>query len=118
MTRVAAPSAATAVRSLTCHRRTEAWTGRWAHLKALLHAAEVLSPSSCRADRFIKRRVYQEQNVDTYWLVDPEARVVEVWRPGDEAPELVTGTLRWQVTAEAPVLEIPLAGLFADLPPA
>ncbi len=48
--------------------------------------------------------------------MDPESRVVEVWRPGDEAPELVTGTLRWQVSAEAPVLEIPFHEVFGELP--
>jgi len=98
-------------------RWTAEFTGRWADIKTLLLAVKVLSPSSRGADRFIKRRLYQEQNVGTYWIVDLEARVVEVWRPGDEAPELVTCTLRWQVTAGSPVLEIPLPDLFSDLPP-
>jgi Uma2 family endonuclease len=94
----------------------EEWTGRWRDIRTLLLAVEVLSPSSRRADRFIKRRLYQEQHVGTYWIVDPEARTVEVWHPGDEAPEMVTEVLRWQVSAEAPVLEIALQDLFSDLP--
>ena len=52
----------------------------------------------------------------TDWIVDPQRRVVEVWHPGDELPELVTGTLRWRCAAEAPELEIPLPELFARLP--
>ena len=95
----------------------EEHTGRWADIQTLLLAVEVLSPSSRRADRFIKRRLYQERNVGTYWMVDLEARVVEVWHPGDETPEAVTGTLRWQVGAAAPVLEIPLSDLFQEVPP-
>jgi Uma2 family endonuclease len=95
----------------------EEHTGRWADIQTLLLTVEVLSPSSRRADRFIKRRLYQEQNVGTYWMVDLEARVVEVWHPGDEAPEVVTGTLRLRVAATAPVLEIALRELFQDLPP-
>lgn len=92
-------------------------TGRWADIRTLLLAVEVLSPSTRRRDRFLKRRLYQEYRVATYWIVDADARSVEVWHPGDEAPELVTGMLRWQVTAEAQVLEIPLHDLFQDVPP-
>jgi Uma2 family endonuclease len=92
-------------------------SAEWKTIKTLLLAVEALSPSSRRADRITKRRLYQEQKVGTYWIVDPEAGVIEVWHPGDEAPELVTGVLRWQVSAEAPVLEIPLQDLFSGLPP-
>ena len=76
----------------------------------------MLSPSSVKHDRVTKRPVYQRHDVGTYWVVDIEARVVEVWHHGDEVPELVTGSLRWQVGSEAPVLEIPLAEVFAGVP--
>ena len=36
-------------------------------------AVEVLSPSSVRADRFTKRRLYQAQQVPLYWVVDADA---------------------------------------------
>lgn len=88
----------------------------WAKVKHLVLAIEVLSPSSHRADRVTKRRTYQRFGVETYWIVDPDARVVEVWRPGDEAPELITGTLTWRPTAETPAVEIDLPALFANLP--
>jgi hypothetical protein len=48
--------------------------------------------------------------------VDHDAQVVEVWRPDDRRPEIVTEVLRWQVAEDAPELEIPLASLFGDLP--
>jgi Uma2 family endonuclease len=88
----------------------------WSTFKHLLLAVEVLSPSSTRGDRVVKRRLYQEQGVGTYWVVDADKRLVEVWHPEDEAPEIVTDVLRWQVVPEAPALEIPLGEVFSTLP--
>ena len=88
----------------------------WHTFKTLRLTVEVLSPSSARGDRVVKRRAYQENRVGMYWIVDADHRVVEVWGPDDEAPELVTGGLRWRVTPDAPELEIVLANLWAGLP--
>ncbi len=84
----------------------------WSSIQTLLLAVEVVSPSSARYDRIIKRRLYQDHGVATYWIVDPDAQVVEVWRPEDERPEIVTDVLRWQVGTEAEELEIELAEVF------
>ena len=43
--------------------------------------------------------------------------LVELWRPEDERPAIVTDTLRWRLNAEAPELTIELSELFDDLPP-
>ena len=43
----------------------EARTLDWARMKTLLLAVEVLSPTTARADRFTKRRLYQEQRIPT-----------------------------------------------------
>ncbi len=40
--------------------------------------AEVISPGSRNRDRVEKRDLYQERGVKEYWLIDPEARTVEV----------------------------------------
>ena len=59
----------------------EARTLDWARMKSLLLAVEVLSPSSERADRFTKRRLYQEVGVPLYWVVDADQQLVEAWTP-------------------------------------
>jgi Uma2 family endonuclease len=97
--------------------RPEELTRRWSSIKHLRLAAEVLSTSSGRRDRFDKRRLYQERRVETYWVVDPDAELVEEWHPGDEGPLTLAETLRWQVTSDAPVLAIEIPTLFRELPP-
>jgi Uma2 family endonuclease len=88
----------------------------WKTVRTLLLAVEVVSPSSARGDRLVKRRLYQRQRVATYWIVDLDARLVEVWHPDDDRPEIVTEALRWQAAPGADELLIELPGLFAGLP--
>jgi Uma2 family endonuclease len=75
----------------------------------VLIAVEVLSPSSARYDRVIKRRLYQDIGVTEYWLVDPDAQTIERWRPGDERPEVTDREIVWRPenTVESFVLDIP-----------
>lgn len=40
-------------------------------------AIEILSPSTRRLDRKLKRELYERAQVREYWIVDPEARTVE-----------------------------------------
>lgn len=40
---------------------------------------EVISPSTARLDRVIKFTEYEQCGVAEYWIVDPQARVVEVY---------------------------------------
>ena len=91
-------------------------TGNWRDCQHLLLAVEVISPSSARGDRFKKRSLYQRRGVGTYWIVDADAQLVEVWHPQDERPEIVTDVLGWRVTPDAPELRIDLPQLFANLP--
>lgn len=94
---------------LTRGRRPKDWTD----VRGLLLAVEVLSPSTARADRTVKRRRYQRAGVPEYWIVDLDARLVERWRPGDERPEIVTERLEWQPQGSAAALIIDLVALFA-----
>ena len=84
----------------------------WAEIDRLLLAVEVLSPSTARADRTVKRRLYQRTGVPEYWIVDLEARLVERWRPGDERPEILTDALQWEAGTGVEPLVIELPAFF------
>jgi Uma2 family endonuclease len=47
-------------------------------------AVEILSPSTADKDRKIKRELYQRAGVKEYWLIDPNGKTVEVYRPRPE----------------------------------
>ncbi len=91
-------------------------SGSWKTAQTLLLAVEIVSPSSARGDRLIKRHLYQRQRVTTYWIVDADARLVEVWHPDDDRPEIVTDLLEWRVAPDADDLVIDLQKLFGGLP--
>jgi Uma2 family endonuclease len=86
----------------------------WHDALPLRLAIEILSPSTARADRFVKRRRFQRAAVE-YWVVDLDARLVERWRPGDERPEVVGDRLLWRPDrAPAPLL-LDLEDLFREV---
>jgi Uma2 family endonuclease len=73
----------------------------WTDVDVPLLAIEILSPETAARDRGAKRRLYLEAGVEEYWIVDIDARLVERWRPGDERPEVVHGTLAWSLSPGA-----------------
>jgi Uma2 family endonuclease len=84
----------------------------WSDISSLLLVIEVLSPSTARFDRQLKRRRYQRAGVPEYWIVDLDGRLVERWRPDDERPEMLGETLEWRPVTAAEPLIIDLAALF------
>ncbi|MBV9881277.1 MAG: Uma2 family endonuclease [Gemmatirosa sp.] len=93
---------------------TPAASRGWEHVTRLRLAVNVLSPSTARGDRTVKRRYLQRMGVPEYWIVDHRARLVERWRPDDERPEIVTGTLPWHPDAAIEPLRIDLPELFTE----
>lgn len=91
-------------------------TGDWRDCRTLLLAVEIVSPSSARGDRLKKRVLYQRRRVATYWVVDPDAQLIEVWHPDDARPEIVAGVARWRLAPELPEMVVDLPKLFAELP--
>lgn len=77
---------------------------------------EILSPSSCRLDETIKRKLYDRAGVDEYWIVDPELDLVKVHRRvGDtfvRAAELTREEGHTLTTPLLPGLEIVLENVF------
>jgi Uma2 family endonuclease len=71
-------------------------SGQWTDLSTLFLVIEVLSPSTARADRTLKRPVYQSHGIPEYWIVDGEQRQVEVWTPDATEPVIVRDRLVWR----------------------
>jgi len=86
---------------------------RFEDVGRLVLAIEVLSPSSARADRHVKRGLYQSQGVPEYWMVDVEERVLERWRPGDMEATLLRESVAWQPLEGVEPLVIDLRAYFS-----
>jgi len=84
----------------------------FADVSSLLLAVEVLSPSTARTDRIRKRSYYQRAGVPEYWIVDNDSQVIERWRPADERPEILTGTIAWHPPGAKEALTIDLENFF------
>jgi len=93
----------------------QARTLQWSKIRTLLLVAEVLSPSSARADRFTKRRWYQEARVPVYWLVDADAHTVEAWTPDARFPTIERERLVWEPEGAAQPCVLELAELFKPI---
>jgi Uma2 family endonuclease len=92
----------------------EARTMDWRRMQTLLLAIEVLSPSSIRADRFTKRRLYQQVGIGLYWVVDADAESVEIWTPDHTFPTAAMDELVW-APAGFPPFRMSLAELFQPI---
>lgn len=79
--------------------------------RELLLAAEVLSPSSGRIDRIVKKPKYR-QHVPEYWIVDLDARLLERWVPNDDRPEILEEVLEWQPESTRAPLQVDLVEYF------
>lgn len=78
----------------------------------LVLAAEILSPSTGRRDKTIKRRLYQRFQVGEYWVVDPFTRMIERWLPNDERPQVLDHELTWQPTQASVPFTLDVEALF------
>lgn len=81
----------------------------WASIRCPSLVVEILSPSTARADRGEKRRLYQRLGVPEYWAVDLAARQVEVWTPAAAAPRIERDMLRWAPGGAGEAFVLPLA---------
>ncbi len=84
----------------------------WSDYGIPLLTVEVLSPSTARYDRITKRRFYQRSGVPFYWIVDLDARLVEVWRPESDRPEILDQQLTWAPVGISETLAIELPAYF------
>ena len=87
-------------------------SGKWIDVRTLYLAIEIISPSSVNTDRTIKRRLYQDQQIPEYWVVDTDLRQVEVWTPDATFPRIERQRLAWQHPALAAECIVDLIALF------
>ena len=90
----------------------EVRTLTWSRVQTLLLVAEVLSPSTARGDRTLKRLRYREAGVPLYWLVDGDERSVEVWTPADDFPAIERERLVWRAPGAREPFTLSLEELF------
>ncbi len=84
----------------------------WMEIPTPILVIEILSPSTARYDRQVKRRWFQRTGIPEYWIVDPDARQVERWRPEDSRPEVIDQVLEWIPAGSGEPLRIDLPSLF------
>jgi len=85
---------------------------KWDDMPRPSLVVEVLSPSTARHDRVVKRDLYRRAGIVEYWIVDGESRSVEVVTPTTE--QTIADRLRWKPAGCAASLEIDLLVLFAE----
>lgn len=93
----------------------EARARTWVAIRTLLLAIEVSSPGSVRADRFTKRRLYQEVGVPLYWLIDIDERTAEVWTPEALFPRVERDALEWSPAGATTALTISIPDLLRPI---
>lgn len=93
----------------------EARTLDWHRVRQLLLAIEVLSPSSVRADRFTKRHLYQERATPLCWMIDADARSVEVWTDDAVFPRVERELLAWHPAGASAPFTLSLEELFRPI---
>lgn len=81
----------------------------------LLLAVELISPTSARHDRVVKRPAYQRNRVPEYWIVDETSGTVERWFPDDERPEIVAQQLVWNPEGASESFVLDLVDFFANI---
>jgi Uma2 family endonuclease len=88
---------------------------RFDDVRRLLLVAEVLSPSTARADRVRKRTLYRDEQVPEYWVVDLDARTFERTTPHEDRPELLSEQLVWSPDGCNQPLVIDLEAYFTSV---
>lgn len=75
---------------------------------------EILSPSTARFDRVVKRGRYQRAGIE-YWIVDLDSRLIERWLPGDERPSIHAERVEWTPAGADSPFVIELEPFFTEV---
>lgn len=81
-------------------------------MKRLLLVVEVLSSSTARSDRVVKRTIFREEGVEEYWIVDLESRTFERSTPADPRVEVLADRMTYHPGGAASPLLIDVTAYF------
>jgi Uma2 family endonuclease len=87
----------------------------WRNYGVPILIAEVLSPSTSRGDRTVKRPAFQRAGVAEYWIIDTSARLVERWQPTDVRPEICLSRAGWRPRPDLDPFDLDLDEYFASV---
>ncbi|HEY7233269.1 MAG TPA: Uma2 family endonuclease [Gemmatimonadaceae bacterium] len=87
----------------------------WPLVTSLRLAVEIISPSSTRIDRVDKRDHYLAADVEEYWVMDVEARLVERWFRDRDRPAATRDRLTWHPNGAPNPLVIDLERFFPSV---
>ena len=82
------------------------------HLSDLVLAIEVTSPGRPWYDYEVKRRLYADEGVAEYRIVNLERRDVPRWLGRDERGEVLTDRIEWRAPGASEALALDLESLF------
>ena len=83
-------------------------------LSDLLLTIEAVSPSNPRYDYQTKRKLYLQNGVPEYWVVNPDARNISRWLGRDDPGEVLSHAISWHPAAMAEPLVIDIPELFEE----
>ena len=83
----------------------------WSDAPHPILAAEVLSPSTSRADRVTKRKLFRDERTPEYWIVDPDARVRAI-DSADSRVDVLADRIAWSPAGAAEACEIDIPAFF------
>ena len=85
---------------------------RFDEVRRLLLAVEVLSPSTARADRVVKRTLFRDQGVPEFWIIDLDSRTIERSTPDEPRPEILVDELVWLLEGASAPLVVDVGAYF------
>ena len=87
----------------------------YGEISRLILAVEALSPSTARLDRIVKRKVYREEGVSEFWIVDLDARAFERSTPLDSRVDVLDTSLEWWPEGASSPFTLDIEAYFDEL---
>ena len=87
----------------------------YSELTHLMLAVEALSPSTARLDRIVKRKLYREEGVSEFWIVDLDARAFERTRPNDSPIDIFDTSFEWKPEGASSPFTLDIARYFEEV---